>query len=350
MNIRFKSIFIAWIFLFFYTSAALAGSVSRVFILHSYEADNICGKPQHYGVAAALKKAGFVPGDNLLLGAYYMDTKRKNNTPQLIEEQAYSALKKIDDFKPDVLVTLDDNAFSAVALEFADTDISIVFSGLNGQPEDYSRQKKFMNSRKKPGHNITGVYEKLHIADAVRIHFRMFPKLKSIMIFTDQSPTGCALNRQIHIELEENAIPCKWQITVVNKWEEYKTAILSMNENSEIGAIYPAALLLKDDQGNTYTAPEIFKWTIQNSQQPEIAMNYEFTRQGLFGGAAIDFYSMGYQAGEMAARILKGECAGDIAIEDAVRYALVFNLKRASQLGITIPNEIILAADEVIKE
>ena len=126
--------------------------------------------------------------------------------------------------------------------------------------------------------------------------------------------------------------------------------MISVNENPEFGAIYPATLLLKDDQGNTYTAPEIFKWTIQKSRKPEIAVNYEFTRLGLFGGAAIDFYAMGYQAGEMAVRILKGECAGDIAIEDAVRYALVFNLKRASQLGISIPDEIILAADEVIKE
>jgi ABC-type uncharacterized transport system substrate-binding protein len=106
--------------------------------------------------------------------------------------------------------------------------------------------------------------------------------------------------------------------------------------------------LLKDCKETTYTAPEIFAWTIQNSNKPEIALNYEFTRLGLFGGAAVDFYSMGCQAGQMVARILRGENPGNIPIEDARRYALVFNIKRAEQLGIKISPDILMAADEVV--
>ena len=70
---------------------------------------------------------------------------------------------------------------------------------------------------------------------------------------------------------------------------------------------------------------------------------------GLFGGAGVDFKSMGYQAGMMVTRILRGEPAGSIPIEDAERYALVFHLDRAQALGVRIPDEILLAADEVYK-
>jgi putative tryptophan/tyrosine transport system substrate-binding protein len=328
---------------------ALSQRTPLVFILHSYERNHVCGQPQHDGVVAMLKKAGFIENQNLELQLYYMDTKRMNNTPELIIKQADIALKKIKRLKPDVLVTLDDNAFRWVALKLVDSDISIVFSGLNGQPEIYNRQTPFMLSRENPGHNITGVYEKLHIVDAVRVHSRLFPDFQKLKIITDQSPTGNAINTQIKLELEHADILIDWEMKVVKDWDEYQAEIISSNNDPKIGAIYPVALLLKDKQGNVYTAPEIFKWTIQVSKKPEIAVNYAFTKLGLFGGAAVDFYSMGQQAGQMVVKILKGKTPGLIPIEEASRYALAFNLKRARQLNIDIPNEILLAADEVVK-
>jgi len=327
---------------------ASASSLHRIFILHSYEQNHVCGQPQHDGVVAALREAGFKAEENLEIKTYYMDTKRENNTPELIDKQASIALDQIRSFRPNVLVTLDDNAFRTVALRLVDSDIAIVFSGMNGQPDDYNLKRPFMNSRKNPGHNITGVYEKLHINDAIRVHSRMFPDLKKVKIIVDQSPTGKAIAKQIALELQDESVPCSWQIEVVTNWEDYQKEIYAANRDLEVGAIYPAALLLKDSEGNSYTAPEIFKWTIETSKKPEIPLNYAFTRLGLFGGAAVDFYSMGQQAGKMVTKIIKGEKPGNIAIEEADRYALVFNLIRAQQLGIDIPEEFILAADEVI--
>ena len=75
-----------------------------------------------------------------------------------------------------------------------------------------------------------------------------------------------------------------------------------------------------------------------------------FTRMGLFGGAAVDFFAMGKQAGAMVIRILQGEEPSGIAIEDAGRYALVFNLSRAAVLGIDIPRDVLLSADEINKD
>ncbi|MBU1343813.1 MAG: hypothetical protein KKE44_04780, partial [Proteobacteria bacterium] len=147
----------------------LADSKKRVFIVHSYEKNHVCGQPQHDGAIRAMEESGWEAGKNLELAVYYMDTKRKNNTPELIQLQAAKALSEIKKFKPDVLLTLDDNAFRTVALPMAGEQLDIVFSGMNGQPEIYNNIKHFMVTRDQPGNNITGVYEKLHIQEAIRV-------------------------------------------------------------------------------------------------------------------------------------------------------------------------------------
>ncbi len=321
----------------------------KIFILHSYEQGHVCGQPQHEGILAALDELGFNNNDGLDVRTFYMDTKRKNNSPELIEQQAKIALKQIRLFEPKVLVTLDDNAFSSVALKLVDSGIPIVFCGLNGQPETYNEAVPFMVSRSAPGGAITGVYEKLHLADALRVHSKIFPDLKKVMMLSGPSPTGKALMIQIKIELGAETVPCMWELKEIGTWEEYQEQIFAINADPMVGAIYPGALLLKDKNLKTYTAPEILSWTIKNCTKPGIAINYAFTHLGLFGGAAVDFYAMGGQAGAMAARIFMGDHPSEIPIEDAEKFALVFNVDRAQSLGLTIPSDILLAADDVVQ-
>ncbi len=348
--IRGAAILLGCVGVFCVAAGAPVEGGKRVLIVASYEKDHVCGGPQEKGVLRGINREGWFEGMNLEVRRFYMDTKRVNTSPEAMKKLAKEALALIEDFAPRVVVVVDDNAFREVGLALVGRpDVAVVFTGMNGQPEAYKRMTPFMKRRRRPGGNVTGVYENLYVARALKVMQAAIPSLKGrkVVGITDYSPTGKALARQFTLELKEQDVGVKWELKRVRNWSQYTELIKTLNRDEEVGAIYPVALSLRASDKTTYTAPEIFKWTIANNRKPEMALNYHFSKVGLSGGAAVDFEAMGFLAGKKAGRILSGEKAGDIPIDDAPDYAIVFNLKRARELGIEIPAPLLTAADHV---
>jgi ABC transporter substrate binding protein len=323
----------------------------RIYIVQSYEPGHVCGEPQAEGELQSLATGGWTVGRNLEVKTYYMDTYRTNTSPESMLREGQKALQEISAFKPDLVFVNDDAAVAQVMLPLIGGDIPVVFSGMNGQPEMYNERKHYMESRAHPGSNVTGVYEKLYAAQSLKVMVEAIPQLRGAMavMITDHTPTGNGLTKQFEIELKD-VKDVHWEVQRVQNWSEYMVLIERLNNDSEVKAIYPAALSLPVDGGGRYAAAQIYDWTLAHSRKPEMAINYFFARMGLFGGAVENFGAMGRLAGKKAIKILTGTKAGDLPIEDGPEYAIVFNIKRARDLGIEIPARVLAAADAVYKD
>ena len=82
---------------------------------------------------------------------------------------------------------------------------------------------------------------------------------------------------------------------------------------------------------------------------PVIYAAREYVEGGGLISYGVSYPHLYYRAASYVDRILKGAKPGDLPIEKPTKMYLVINIKAATALGIAIPSQLLLRADELIR-
>ena len=76
----------------------------------------------------------------------------------------------------------------------------------------------------------------------------------------------------------------------------------------------------------------------------------EQVKNGCIASAGLDYFTLGVQAGKMAAQVLRGTAVSEIPYETLKESAVTVNSAVAESLGITLPDGVTASATDVAAE
>jgi len=205
------------------------------------------------------------------------------------------------------------------------------------------------DSLDQPGHNITGVLERIAIASGFNLLHQILPDAKSALFISDKS----ILSRQLLRAAGDEQAMTNLPVTIVKQvftddYEKMKATVLAYQNRVDCIVMF-LPWTFEDRNGNHIPQEDVVRWLLQNNRRPGIAYLDILAEEGFLCGVVVDMVQQGVHAGVMAGRILNGEKPGQIPIVDPVANRIMINVARARQLNIDIPFEVLKSADVVIR-
>ena len=279
-------------------------------------------------IRQGLKDAGYIEGENVMI-EYRSAENQLDRLPALAGDLVSRQV--------DVIVTIATPA--AVAAKSATNTIPVVFT-LGVDPV----QLGLVTSLNRPGGNVTGVYglqlavagkrlELLHelVPSAGAIAFLANPKSGTLPeIETEALRTA---GRSLGVEL---------RILNASNSDEIDAAFTTLAKEHSVPLVVSADALFVNQRVQLVVL----------AARHVIPAIYAFRELTAAGGLMSYGANLAYlyeQAGAYAGRILKGAKSADLPVQQAVKLELVINLRTAKALGITVPQSMLVAADEVIE-
>jgi putative ABC transport system substrate-binding protein len=194
-----------------------------------------------------------------------------------------------------------------------------------------------------PGGNVTGltIMTTDLVGKRLQLLKDMVPRLARVAVLANpDSP----YTRKVSEELKAVApsLSIKLNVLSARTPEQLDPAF------SAISRAHAQALYVIEDSMFVIHRATILERT-SKARLPAIYGQREFTDQGGLMSYGTNFGDMFRRAAGYVDKILKGAKPGDLPIEQPTRFELVVNLKTANALGITIPEAVLLRADEVIR-
>ena len=212
----------------------------------------------------------------------------------------------------------------------ATKDIPIVATAVT----DYEAAK-LVASNEKPGGNVTGTCDMNPIDKQLDLLLQLVPDAKVVGTIYSSSE----VNSQTQVEIlkmhaAERGVEVKEAtVSSVNDIQQAAQSLMG-----EIDCLY-----LPTDNVMASAVPTLISVT-----EPEkliMTCGWPDT-EGSVAVIGIDYYELGKQTGEMAAKILKGEAKpADMAIESQKKFKVTINKQVAERLGFTVPEEVLKEAE-----
>ena len=238
--------------------------------------------------------------------------------------------------KVDVIVTL--GGPSAAAAKQASSTIPVIV--VNGGD---MVETGLVASLARPGGNVTGINDPATVLSAKRLDIlkEVVPAAKRVAVLWNAGDNAMTL-RYREIEKAAGVLRISIEPLGVREPDDFDSALTAMSRTR------PDALMMVTDALTTLNRQRVIDYAATH----RIPAMYEFATVVQAGG----LMSYGTDQGETLklaadyiAKVLKGAKPGDLPVEQPNRYFFVINLKTAKALGLTVPQSLLLRADEVIQ-
>ena len=201
----------------------------------------------------------------------------------------------------------------------------------------------FAASLARPGGNITGL--STHYPEISGKQFELLkeilPRLSRVAVLGNSTVPG---NAQALRETERAAgvFGVKLQYVEIENPEEIESAFRAARKG------HADAVLVLGSQVVTSHAKQ-FAELAAKSQLPAIYWSPEFVEAGGLMTYSVSITDLFRRAATYVDKILKGAKPAELPVEQPTKFELIINLKTAKQIGLTIPPNVLLRADKVIK-
>jgi putative ABC transport system substrate-binding protein len=274
-----------------------------------------------------LKESGFVEGQNVAFDYHWTASER--DLPDL----AAAIVAR----KPAVIVGVGGTA-SALALKNATTTIPVVFL-IGADPVRFG----LVASLSRPGGNFTGITSLSNLLPAKQLEIlrELVPNATAVALLVNPENPNAEFDMK-DVRAGADLLGLQLMVATAANDNEINTAVAGLAEHRAAAMLVASDLFFLRRRTQLITLSARYALPTMHDRSEYVAagglMSYGSSRNELFR-----------QAGVYAGRVLKGENAGELPVQQATKFELAINLQTAKALGLTIPATLLARADEVIE-
>ncbi len=275
-----------------------------------------------------LREYGYVEGKNLALGLRYGEARA---------ERISALARDLVSLKVDVIVTATDPAIAAVKQQ-TQTIPSVMANSTDPVGTG------FVASLARPGGNVTGHSTISPELSGKRLELLMeaVPKLSRVAFIWNPDVRGAVLDYK-KTEGAARSLRLQLQSVEVPRAENFDRAFSAVTKGRAQALIVPGpnpVLFANRGQIGSFA---------QRNRLPSMYGQKEYVDAGglmSYGPSTADLWR---RTATYVDKILKGAKAADLPVEQPTRFELIINLKIAKVIGLTIPQSVLVRADQVIQ-